>query len=102
MQALAFSADSLHLVSAGDCDAVIIWCCTTGRCIQKLDVSTITVVVVVIIVNVHGAAGIHIIAEPLHIYIVQSQVIIITIILVVQYCTEVRLNNNRTDVTGLT
>jgi len=39
VQALAFSADNQYLVSAGDSDAVIIWCCTTGCCIQKLDVS---------------------------------------------------------------
>jgi len=41
VQSLAFSADSCHLVSAGDADAVIIWCCTTGCCIQKLDVSIV-------------------------------------------------------------
>ena len=40
VQAVAFSADSQHLVSAGDADAVIIWSCTTGECLQKLDVST--------------------------------------------------------------
>ena len=52
MQALAFSADSQHLVSGGDADAIIIWCCTSGRCLQKLDVSAAFDAVLIIRVHV--------------------------------------------------
>jgi WD40 repeat protein len=39
VQALAFDADGQHLVSGGDHDAVIIWSCASGECIQTLDLA---------------------------------------------------------------
>lgn len=41
VQAIAFSADSIHLISAGDHDVLRIWDCTEGSCVQTLDVSAV-------------------------------------------------------------